>query len=93
MKTYPEEARKAVAEAEKQAAVVLHRLVLPFQRENTKLWRDRERIRTALENIKANADEAGLYLKDDRTEKDIIQATAALRELDQHYRQLCGHND
>jgi chorismate mutase len=61
----------------------LRRLVRPFKRENTKLWRDRERIRNVLRRIRDNADEAWLCLeKAEREEHDISQASTALGELE-----------
>ena len=57
--------------------------VRPFKRENTKLWRDRERIRNVLRRISDNADEAWLCLeKAEREEHDISQASTALGELE-----------
>jgi uncharacterized protein YlxW (UPF0749 family) len=81
--------KKAVDEAKRQAAVVLHRLVRPFERENTKLWRDRERIRNALEAVRNNADEAYLCLEmDDRLQERLPQASTALLELEAALKEL-----
>lgn len=74
MKTYPEEAKKAVAEAEKQAAVVLHRLVRPFLRENTAMWRARDEIRDAIEDLRNAADEAMICIEN---QERLQQASAA----------------
>ena len=83
MQTYPIEARKAVDEAQEQAAVRLHRFVKPFERQNTVMWRERERIRNTVRRIRDGADEAWLCLeKAVRDEHDIIQASTALGEMD-----------
>jgi len=83
MKTYPAEAQKAVDEAQEQAAVGLHRLVRPFERENTIRWRDRERIRNAIEDVRNNADEACLCLEvDEKLQDRLPQASQAMRDLD-----------
>jgi hypothetical protein len=83
MKTYPAEAQKAVDEAQEQAAVGLHRLVRPFERENTTAWRDRERIRNALEDVRNNADEACLCLEvGEKLQDSLPQASQAMRDLD-----------
>ena len=89
MKTYPAEAKKAVDEAQEQAAVGLHRLVRPFERENTKRWRDRERIRNALEDVRNNADEAYLCLEmDERIQDRLQQASNALLDLEAALKKL-----
>ena len=81
--------KKAVDEAKRQAAVVLHRLVRPFERENTKLWRDRERIRNALEDVRNNADEAYLCLEmDERLQERLPQASTALLDLEAALKKL-----
>lgn len=81
--------KAAVAEAKRQAAVGLHRLVRPFERENTKLWRDRERIRNALEDVRNNADEAYLCLEmDERLQDRLPQASTALTELEAALKKL-----
>ena len=81
--------KKAVDEAKRQAAVVLHRLVRPFERENTKLWRDRERIRLALEDIKSHADEACLCLEmDERLQERLPQASRAMTDLEAAIKEL-----
>lgn len=79
----------AVAEAKGQVAVGLHRLVRPFERENTKLWRDRERIRNALEDVRNNADEAYLCLEmDERIQDRLPQASNALLDLEAALKKL-----
>lgn len=89
MQTYASEAKKAVDEAERQAAVRLHRFVKPFEREATARWREREYIRNALVGIRDNADEAWLCLeKAERSEHDLIQASTALREMEDELRAL-----
>lgn len=79
----------AIAELQRPIGVALHRLVRPFERENTKLWRDRERIRTALEHIKSAADEACVCLEmDERMQERLPQASLALHDLDKAIREL-----
>lgn len=81
--------KAAVAEAKRQAAVGLHRLVRPFKRENTKLWRARERIRNALEDVRNNADEAYLCLEmDERLQDRLPQASTALLDLESALKKL-----
>lgn len=60
----------------------VHQLLRPFERSNTKAWQQRQEIRTALENIKANADEAGLCLQAREDIQDHLgQASKAIQEL------------
>lgn len=60
----------------------LHPLVKPFRSENTKLWRDRERIRNAIEDIRNHADEACICLEmDDRLQERLPQASRAMTDL------------
>lgn len=80
---------KAVDEAKRQVAVVLHRFVRPFERENTKLWRDRERIRKAIEDIRNHADEACLCLEmDERLQERLPQASRAMTDLEAAIKEL-----
>ena len=72
-----------------RTGVLLHRLVRPFERENTKLWRDRERIRNALEDVRNNADEAYLCLEiDERLQDRLPQASTALTDLEAALKKL-----
>ena len=67
----------------------LHRLVRPFEREATARWREREDIRNALARIRDNADEAWLCLeKAVRDERDMVQASTALREMEALIKEL-----
>ena len=61
----------------------LHRLVRPFQHGNTSQWPERQRIRSALENIHDAADEASRCLEmDERLHERLDQASQAIRELE-----------
>lgn len=61
----------------------LHPLIEPFRREATARWREREDLRFALEELRDAADEAWQCLdKADRSEHDLAQASAALREME-----------
>lgn len=60
----------------------LHRLVRPFLRENTAMWRERQDIRFALEALKDGASEALLCLEGDSTQRQPLQASAALAEME-----------
>ncbi len=91
MQTHPSEAKKAMDEAERQAAVRLHRFIKPFVRDASARWRQREDIRNALAGIRDNADEAWLCLeKAERSEHDLTQASTAIREMDDKLRALHG---
>jgi hypothetical protein len=83
------ENQKPKVEGQGVSRVGLHRFVRPFERENTKLWRDRERIRTALEHIKSAADEASVCLEmDERLQERLPQASQALYDLEKAVREL-----
>lgn len=69
----------------------LHPVVQPFERENTAQWRNRERIRNALEDIRNNADEACLCLEAGEQMQDHLpQASQAMRDMDAALRELTG---
>ena len=67
---------------ETQSPGSLHRLVRPFLRENTEMWREREDIRMALEALKDGASEALLCLEGVEPQRQPLQASAALDEME-----------
>ena len=67
---------------ETQSPGSLHRLVRPFLRENTAMWREREDIRFALEALKDGASEAILCLEGTEPQRQLLQASAALAEME-----------
>ena len=73
---------KAPIATETRCAGSLHRLVRPFLRENTAMWREREDIRFALEALKDGVSEALLCLEGDATQRQPLQASAALAEME-----------
>ena len=75
--------------ADKRKPGSLHRLVRPFQRGNTSQWPERQRIRSALEDIHGAADEASRCLEmDERLPERLAQASQAIRELEVAVRKL-----
>ena len=76
-------AAKMVVHTDEPEDHSLHRLVRPFQHGNTSQWPERQRIRSALENIHDAADEASRCLEmDERLHERLDQASQAIRELE-----------
>lgn len=67
----------------------LHPLLEPFKREATARWREREDFRDSILEIRDCADEAWQCLATtDRSESDLAQASAALREMEAAIKKL-----
>lgn len=93
MKTYPEQARKAI-EHPSGRPVVLHPLVRPFERENTKAWHEREEIRDAIEDLRNAADEAMLCLEPgEELQARLKQASDAFHDAEKAIKRLWPNAD
>lgn len=68
----------------------IHPLVVPFALENTKEWRERGRIRTALEDIISSAQEVMAFTSKEGTTYNIVEADDSMRTLESLVRELFG---